>query len=79
MTVLSSDLVASTLRRASRVVIKVADLTASRATAAMNATGLVDRLTLLVAERTVVVFEHLNRQSAVDGAAWRANHDLTSE
>ena len=75
MLVRSSDLVTSTLRRASRVAIKAVDLTVLRATAAMNAAGLVDWLTLLVAECTVVVFEYVNRHSDVDGTAWPANHD----
>jgi hypothetical protein len=74
MAVLPSDLVTPTLRGAGRVAIKAADLTLSRAAVAMSAAGLVEWLTLLAADRAVVVFEHLNRHSDTERAAPPANH-----
>jgi len=69
-----SDLVTPTLRGAGRVAIKAADLTLSRAAVAMSAAGLVEWLTLLAADRAVVVLEHLNRHSDAERAAPPANH-----
>jgi hypothetical protein len=63
MAVLPADLVTWTLRGANRVAIKVADMTLLRATAAIGPTSLLEWLTLWVAERTVVVFKHLNRRT----------------
>jgi hypothetical protein len=57
MAVRPTDLVTSKLRGARRVAIKVADMTLSRAAVAMSAAGLVKWLTLLTADRAVVVFE----------------------
>jgi hypothetical protein len=64
MAVLPSDLVTWTLRAANRVGIKVADITLLRAAAAISPTSLLEWLTLWVAERTVVGFEHLNRRAS---------------
>jgi hypothetical protein len=63
MAVLPSDLVAWTLRGANRVAIKVADMTALRAAAAIGPTSLLEWLTLWVAERTVAAYKHLNRRA----------------
>jgi len=41
---------------------------------AMSAAGLVEWLTLLAADRAVVVLEHLNRHSDAERAAPPANH-----
>ena len=74
MAVRPTDLVTSKLRGANRVAIKVADLTLSSAAVAMSAAGLVEWLTLLAADRAVVILEHLNRHSDAERAAPPANH-----
>jgi hypothetical protein len=65
-----------TLRGACRVATKAADLTLWRTAAAISPAGLisVEWLRLWVAERTVAVFEHLNRQADTATTA-PVNHD----
>jgi hypothetical protein len=77
MTVLPCDLVTQTLRGASRVATKVADLTLSRTAAAISPAGLisVEWLRLWVAERMIVVCEHLNRHADTVTTAPPVNHD----
>jgi hypothetical protein len=75
MAVLPCDLVTRTLRGASRVAIKVTDLTLSRTAAVISPAGLisVEWLRLWAAERTAVVFEH--RHANTSRTAPPANHD----
>jgi hypothetical protein len=77
MALLPCNLLNRTLRGASRVATKAADLTWSRTAAAISPAGLisVEWLRLWVAERTVVVFEHLNRQADTVTTAPPVNHD----
>jgi hypothetical protein len=75
MAVLPSDLVTWTLRGANRVAVKVADLILLRAGATISPTSLLEWLTLCVAERTVGIFEHLNRHANTARTAPPANHD----
>jgi hypothetical protein len=63
MAVHPSSLVTSTLRGARRVATKLADLNLAIAPSAMGASGLVEWLALLAADRAVVVFERLNRHA----------------
>ena len=62
---LSCNLLNRTLRGASRVANKAADLTLSRTAAAISPVGLisVEWLRLWVAERTFAIHEHLNRHA----------------
>jgi hypothetical protein len=80
MTVLPCDLVTQTLRGASRVATKVADLTLSRTAAAISPAGLisVEWLRLWVAERTIVVCEHLNRHAHRNNGAAGQSWPLAS-
>jgi hypothetical protein len=77
MALLARNLLNRTLRSASRVASKATDLTLSRPAAAISPAVLisVEWLRLWVAERTVVVFEHLNQQADTVTTAPPVNDD----
>jgi len=77
MALLPRNLLNRTLRGASRVASKTADLTLSRPAAAISPAALisVEWLRLWVAERTVVAFEHLNPHADTVTTAPPVNDD----
>src|SRR5246127_453686 len=77
MALLPRNLLNRTLRGASRVASKAADLTLSRPAAAISPAALisVEWLRLWVAERTAVAFEHLNPHADAVTTAPPVNDD----
>jgi hypothetical protein len=77
MALFPRNLLSRTLRGAGRVATKAADLTLSRPAAAISPAALisVEWLRLWVAERTVVVFEHLNPSADTVRTGPPVNHD----
>jgi hypothetical protein len=77
MGLLPCNLLNRTLRGASRFATKAADLTLLRAAAAISPVGLisVEWLRLWVAERTVAIYEHLNRHADTVRTAPPVNRD----
>src|ERR1700758_49705 len=77
MALLPRNVLNRTIRGASRVASKAADLTLSRPAAAISPAALisVEWLRLWVAERTVVVFEHLNPHADTVTTAPPVNDD----